>query len=147
MRRFIAALISISFVFGVPLAVQSSGTGTFNVTYGTLNLGSWDHSVSGKSKTGLYDGISFNSSGGTGYATVRLTRPASNADIKGLFDTLKPPNMRLVVQARKNGAIVSTSVCEKSIVADFGTDDKNNQIEVLTFACTKVATLQAKARP
>jgi hypothetical protein len=147
MRRFLSALVFTGFVFGVPAAVQPAQTVTFSVTYGTVKLGTWDRYVAGKSKAGLYDGATFDSSNGPGFARVSLTRAVNAADLKDLFATLTPSDQRLVVQGRKNGKVVSTTVCEKSTVSDFGPDDRDNKLETLNFACAKITIVPVKTRP
>jgi len=146
MRRLLTVLVLTSFAFGVPLSAQPSEKVTFSVKYGTLNLGTWDSYASGWSKTGLYDGASFDSSDGPGFATVTLTRPANAADQKGLYHSLTPNHMRLVVEARKESVIVSTVTCEKALPADFEINgDLGSAPEVLTFACTKISTTPTKS--
>jgi len=148
MRRFLTALALSAFVFGVPAAVQPSEKVTFSVKYGTLNLGTWDRFATGKSKVGIYDGSTFNSSDGPGFGTITLARRSNAADLKGLFATIKPPNVPLVVQARKKNVVVSTTTCEKAVPSDFGTNGAvGTAPEVLVFACSYFTTVPAKPGP
>jgi hypothetical protein len=132
----------IAILAGMPLAVQPAESVTYSVKYGTVNVGTWTHYAGGHSKTGTYGGTSFNSSGdGTGFPIVTLVRPANADDGKNLFATLRPPNVRLVIQAHRGRVPVSTIACEQSTPDDFGIEGKT---ETLTFACTLVAVSPTK---
>jgi hypothetical protein len=144
MRRLLTVLVLTSVVLCVPLPARPSETVTFSVIYGTLDLGTWESYASGWSKTGFYDGASFDDSVGPGFATVILSRLANAADQKGLYRSLKPNHMRLVVQARKESVVVSTVTCEKALPAAFEINgDLGSVPEVLTFACTKISATNA----
>lgn len=146
--RQLAILVGLTLMAGAPLSLQASQKVTFSVKYGTVNLGSWDHYAAGKSKAGQYDGASFDSSNGPGFATVTLARPANSVDEKNLFASLKPAHMRLVVQARKGSVVVSTVTCEKAMPSDFGVNGDPSKVpEVLVFACTKIVTVPVKSGP
>jgi hypothetical protein len=148
MRHPLFSLGLALFVFAMPIASKSAETVTFSVRYGTVNLGSWAHYAAGKSKAGTYDGASFDSGSGSGFPTVTLSRPSNAADGRGLFASLKPPNMPLTIQARKKNVIVSTITCEKATPSDFGINGETGKVpEVLVFACTKILTTPTKFGP
>lgn len=141
MRWAAIALGLLVVVPGVPLFARAGPSQVYQVTYGGRDLGAWSGVAQGKSTTGSYDGTSFESSGGPGFATVTLTRLLTAADRQSLWSSLPSGNGSLVVREMRGGATVSVMTCPKAMPDTFDASGNPGQAtETLVFACTAIAT-------
>jgi hypothetical protein len=139
MRRLSLAAGLILVLSNLPSMTHAASPKTYTLTYGPKDLGTWDTLVLGKSKSGLYDGASFDSSNGPGFATVQLTRPLRAVDRQSLYSSLPPANGQLVVRTSQDGTTDLVTTCPKSTISDFGsTGDPGTGTEEITFACTSI---------
>ncbi|MBV8153482.1 MAG: hypothetical protein JOY98_03625 [Candidatus Eremiobacteraeota bacterium] len=114
------------------LALLAAAPSSYHVTYGGKDLGTWDTMAQGKSASGTYDGATFDSNTGPGFATITLTRPLDPKDRASLFKSLPAPDGPLAVTA----AAGKTLTCAKSLVSDFHSNgDPPSGTETIVFAC------------
>ncbi len=121
----------------VPGAAQST---VYAVTYGTRDLGTWTTMTLGRNATGTYDGTTFDSSKGPGFATVTLTRALTAADRTALWPSLTERNVRLVVRQMRGAKLAGTIACSVATPSDSAANgDPGKGTYALTFACKAIS--------
>lgn len=145
MRHFWIAL-GLLLILPCTAALGQTGAPSYQVTFGAKNLGMWNTVKQGRSKIGMYDGVSFDSSTGPGFVTVTLSRTLTDADKKGLWVAIGGDSSRLVIRTMRGGTAVLVTTCAKAIRSTLeASGDPGHAMTTLAFACTTIATTKPKS--